>query len=159
MTRPASRLYTLLDAAVGGARVEEFGATGVGLVEAQRRGLPVVESWLLSASAFREAVLGLPPGHDPASLLRVIHKASGQEKAARARERLLGTHLPDELRGELGQLCQRLGSGDWGFTLRASATLADPSVARAAGLERAHFGATAAESLERAIVALWSVAV
>lgn len=159
MSRPGSRLHTLLDAAVGGARVEDFGATGVGLVEAERRGLPVVESWLLSAAAFREAVLALPPGHDPASLLRVIHKPSGREKAARARERLQQTVLSDELRVELGLLCQRLTGDDWGFALRASPTLADASLVELAGLDRVVLGARDPAALERGIALLWSAAV
>lgn len=159
MSRPGSRLYTLLDAAVGGARVEDFGTAGVGLVEAERRGLPVVESWLLSASPFREAVVALPPGHDPASLLRVIHKPSGREKAARARERLRQTALSAELRSELAALCQRLAPDDWGFALRASPTLADPSMAELAGLDRVELGLRDPEALERGIALLWSAAV
>lgn len=159
MSRPGSRLYTLLDAAVGGARMEDFGAAGVGLVEAERRGLPVVESWLLPASPFREAVVALPPGHDPTSLLRVIHKPSGREKAARARERLRQTALSAELRAELAALCQRLAPDDWGFALRASPTLADPSLAELAGLDRVELGLRDPEALERGIALLWSAAV
>ena len=149
-------MYTLLDAAVGGARVSDFGAAGAALVEAQRRGLPVVESWLLDASAFRDAIAAhLPPGHDPASLLRNIHKQSGHEKAARARERLLDAALSDELRAELGQLA----AGDWGFSVRSSATVADASVAAIAGLDRVRHGLGDALALERGILELWSAAV
>jgi len=157
MSRPASRLYSLLDAAVGGARVEDFGVVGVGLVDAQRRGLPVAESWVLAAGAFRDAVLALPPGHDPASLIRVIHKPSGQEKAARARERLSEAMLPDEVRAELAALCQRAGPG--GLSVRASATLPDASLASFAGLDRVLFGIRDASALRAGIGALWSAAV
>lgn len=160
MSRPGSRLYTLLDAAVGGARVEDFGALGVGLVEAQRRGLPVAETWLCAASAFRDAVLSeLPPGHDPASLLRAVQKPEGLERAARARERLLECALPDELRAELAALAEGVGPGDWGFSLRASPTLADASMAALAGLDRVVHGLRDARSLERGIAELWSAAV
>ncbi len=160
MSRPASRMYTLLEAAVGGGRVADFGAAGAALVEAQRHGLPVIESWLVDAVAFRDAVAAdLPPGHDPASLLRGIHKPSGREKAARARERLLDTPLSEALREELSALCAGLEPEDWGLSVRSSATLSDPSVAAVAGLDRVCHGLRDAPALERAIAWVWSAAV
>lgn len=159
MSRPG-RLYTLLDAAVAGGRVEDFGALGLGLIDAQRRGLPVAESWLIPAGVFRDAVLaGLPPGHDPASLLRAIHKPSGLERAARARERLLEFELPEELSAELGVLCERNADAAFGLSIRSSATLAEARSASLAGLARVSYGVRDLASLSREIRAMWSLAV
>jgi rifampicin phosphotransferase len=154
-----TKLFTLLDAAVDGARVETFGAHAVALMDAQRRGLPVADAWLLPATAFRDATnLELPPGHDPASLLRAVHKSNGLERAARARERLLSLELPKELASELDAFCRREADGAW-LSLRTSPTLADDTLATASGLDAVVWGLRNAAELERAILRLWSLAV
>lgn len=156
----AGRLYTLLDAAIDGGRVEDFGVVGAGLVDAHRRGLPVAETWLVSAAVFRECShAGLPPGHDPATLVRAIHKPSGVERAARARERMRELALPSELGKELALLVERHGNEGSGLCLRASATLPDASLVTLAGLDRVLYGIRTWSDLERGVAALWSAVV
>lgn len=150
-SRPV-RLHTLLDVAVDGAKVEDFGVAARPLVEAQRAGLPLVETWLLPSWVFREAFEHLPPEHDPGSLLRVIHKPEGIDRAGRARERLLDAELPETIRDELAGL----GSDDALFVMRSSPTLSDPSVAIAAGLGVERVSRFSLEGLSRAILELWA---
>jgi phosphohistidine swiveling domain-containing protein len=151
------RLFTLMDVAVEGGRLEEFGSRAIALVEARRRGAPVVESWVVPAAGFRELVHNeLPPGHDPASLLRSIHKPLGLERAARARERLLGMKLPAELCDELAALTAAEPAPEWGFVVRASPTIADDSVVHSAGLDTVVAGVRDAGELATAICRVWA---
>jgi phosphohistidine swiveling domain-containing protein len=151
------RLFTLMDVAVEGGRIEEFGSRAIALVEARRRGAPVVESWVVPASAFREVVHSeLPPGHDPGSLLRSIHKPIGLERAARARERLLSSVLSPELCAELATLAAAEPAPEWGFVVRASPTIADDTVIDSAGLDTFVAGARDAASLAGAIGRVWA---
>ncbi len=151
------RLFTLMDVAVEGGRIDDFGARALALVEARRRGAPVVDSWVIPAAAFREIVHAeLPPGHEPASLLRAIHKSEGLERAARARERLLTTSLPAELGEELATLAGAEPTPGWGFIVRPSLTIADDTIVDAAGLDTVVAGLQGAEALSRAVCTLWA---
>lgn len=158
MVRPRPlRLFSLMDIAVEGGRTEEFGARALALVEARRRGAPVIESWVLPASAFRAVVhTALPASHDPAALLRAIHKPVGLEAAARARERLLDSRLPDEVEHELEALAAAEPRPAWGFVVRASPTLTDDTVADAAGLHTVILGVRGADGLSRALREVWA---
>lgn len=147
------RLHTLLDVAVDGAKVEDFGVAARPLVEAQRSGVPLVDTWLLPSWVFREAFEHLPPEHDPASLLRAIHKPEGIDRAGRARERLLDTRLPESIRDELAGLADDNAV----FLTRASPTLSDLTVAILAGLGFERASSFSVERLERTIVELWSM--
>ncbi len=153
-SRPV-RLHPLLDVAVDGAKVEDFGVLPPLLCEAQRAGAPLVDTWVLPAWVFRDALTELPPDHDPASLLRSIHKPVGVERAGRARERLLDLKLPESIRNELADLAE---DGQT-FLARASATVADPGIALAAGLTLERGGLLSTTLVERAVLDLWSMAV
>jgi pyruvate,water dikinase len=153
-SRPV-RLYPLLDVAVDGAKVEDFGSAARPLVEAQRAGVPLVDTWLLPTWIFRDALYELPPEHDPASLLRAIHKPAGVDRAGRARERLLDLKLPDPIRAELALL----GEAGGVFLAQSSSTIADPSVAVAAGLGFERAGLFSVELVEKAVLELWSTTV
>ncbi len=153
------RLYSLIEVVAEGGRVQDFGRAGVALAEAQRRGLPVAESWVLPASVFREAVdETLPPGHDPASLLRAIHKSSGMERAARARERIAAVRIPETAAKSLRAMLDEGSAPPWGYAVRSSATVEDDTVAELAGLGVARMGVRGLDDLTRAITEVWATA-
>ena len=86
----------------GSVGVDRVGALIPPLLEARRAGVRTLDGWLISADVFRDVVRSaLPPAHDPATLLRIIHRPAGLERAARARERLLSVALPEPLMDEL----------------------------------------------------------
>ncbi|HMJ10076.1 MAG TPA: phosphoenolpyruvate synthase, partial [Polyangiaceae bacterium] len=95
-------LVALGEIEAGSANIERVGALVPPLLEARRLGVPTLDGWLVSADVFRDVVRSsLPPAHDPATLLRIIHRPAGLERAARARERLLSVVLPEPLVDEL----------------------------------------------------------
>ncbi len=148
------------DVAQGDPQLELFGARALALADAARLELPVLDSWVLPAEAFDDAVEHLlPPAHDPASLLRVIHRPRGLERAARARDRLLGAPLPS-LREELAAFWEECETvAEWGLVVRASPTLADDSVAATAGLSATRVGVRGLDQLERAVRQSWAAVV
>lgn len=155
-----ARLFSLMDVAVEGGRMEAFGARALALVEARRRGAPVLDGWVVPAGVFRDVVRDeLPAAHDPAALLRAIHKPLGIEHAARARERLLDARLPLEIEAELAALAEAHASAPWGFLVRASPTIADDTVADGAGLSSLIAGVRGGQDLAQAIRTVWADAV
>src|SRR5687767_4122330 len=141
-SRP-THLLALNDVGPEQLRLDVVGSNALQLIEAAARGAPVAESWILPAPAFREVVRNaLPPAHDPASLLRVIHRPAGVERAARARERLYAVLLPEALQKELASLCAGAQGGKGrGFVVRSSPTCNDDTIAVAAGLMAAQYSA------------------
>jgi phosphohistidine swiveling domain-containing protein len=124
-------------------------------------GYPVPSGCVLDARAFTAAVTTLLPAeHDLASLVR----ASGSslvtaERAARARERLLGERLAPSLREALAALWERAGSASpWGLAVRSSATTEDGVELSMAGLAESVVGAMGPEALEDAVRAVWASA-
>ncbi|MCA9593186.1 MAG: hypothetical protein KC776_07740 [Myxococcales bacterium] len=157
MARQRERLYSLIEVVAEGARVQDFGRAAVALADAQRRGLPVAPGWVLPTTAFREVVDGaLPPGHDPASLLRSIHKPSGVERAARARERLATGSLPQGVLDVFGELLSEQGAPEWGWVLRPSVNVADDTLVTLAGLDLAELVPGGIDEVARAVRELWA---
>ncbi|MEB2310315.1 MAG: PEP-utilizing enzyme [Sorangiineae bacterium] len=134
-----------------------FGGRGAALAGVRARGLSVLESWCVPVAVFRDAVHELlPPGHDPASLLRVIHRPAGLERAAHARERILLVSVP-ALREELERVVAEVVEARPGsrFAVRASPTVSD-DLARGAGLELTRQGLRTADELDRALHDAWA---
>lgn len=152
-----TRLIPLSEVMREGKTSEEVGMRTLALADARRLGLPVVDSWVLGADTFRDAVRGmLPPGHDPASLIRIIHRQAGLERAARARDRLVTLPVPG-LRDELFAFWDELGArAAWGAAVSASSTCDDDSVASAAGLDACVLGVRGVDELERAVRQVWA---
>src|SRR5262245_49632357 len=108
MARPrsqlAAQLVALPELAPDELRMDIVGSSALALSEAARVEVPILDAWVLSADAFRETVRNaMPPAHDPASLLRIMHRPAGIERAARARERLLDVALPEALGSALSE--------------------------------------------------------
>ncbi len=145
----------------GNVGIERVGALVPPLLEARRLGVRTLDGWLISADVFRDVVRSaLPPAHDPASLLRIIHRPAGLERAARARERLLSVALPESLMDELVLLWGSLSEvAGWGLRARASFTCADPTIAALASLESELVGLRGADALKEAVRQLWAACV
>ena len=157
-SRP-THILALNEAGPEQLRLDIVGSNALQLSEAAARGATVGETWILPAPAFREVVRNaLPPAHDPASLLRVIHRPAGIERAARARERLHAVPLPEALQKELAQLCAGLHGGKqgWGFAVRASPTCGDDTISVAAGLMAVTYGARTERELDLAVRMTWA---
>lgn len=154
-------LVALAEIESGTVTVERVGALVPPLLEARRVGVRTLDGWLISADVFREVVRSaLPPAHDPATLLRIIHRPAGLERAARARERLLSVALPEALTDELVQLWGALqGVATWGLRARASFTCADPTIAALASLEGELVGLRGPDALQDAVRKLWAACV
>jgi pyruvate,water dikinase len=155
--RSSTRLVPLGEIAQGEAQLDLVGARAMALVDAAGLELPLLDCWVLPVDAFDEAVETLlPPAHDPASLLRVIHRPRGLERAARARDRLLSAPLPS-LSDELFAFWDEVEPmAEWGLALRASPSLADDSVAATAGLSAIRVGVRGPEQLEHAVREIWA---
>src|SRR5262249_35818608 len=95
-------IVPLADAvASSGRRDTQSGSLARALAGVERLGVTTPESYVVIADVFRHIVhTSLPPGHDPASLLRTAQRPIGIERAARARERLLAVPLEDEVERE-----------------------------------------------------------
>ena len=143
-----------------GRRDTQFGVLARSLLAAEELGLVVPETWVVSADVFRHVVHArLPPAHDPSSLLRVIQRPIGIERAARARERLLAAELDTDLERELDTAYEALAeTARWGLAVRASALLPDAGISRAAGLSRTELAITSREELGRAVRRAWALA-
>jgi len=154
---PSAHLVSLDDLVQRPASLDALGVVGLRLLEARRADLPIVDTWVLSAHAFQDIVRGaLPPNHDPAALLRVVHRDAGVERTARARERLLALPLPAELQTELErrwpEICRDARGG---VAVRASPTCED-SLAAEAGLLSVTFGIGRLSELEQAVRQAWA---
>jgi pyruvate,water dikinase len=146
--------------ASSGRRDTQSGSLARALAGVERLGVTTPESYVVIADVFRHIVhTSLPPGHDPASLLRTAQRPVGIERAARARERLLAVPLEDEVERELDAAFRALSeNAPWGIAVRASAVLTDQGFSRAAGLastelpvfERAALGAAVRRAWARA---------
>src|SRR5688572_15981694 len=156
-SRP-THLLALGDVGPEQLRLDVVGSNAMQLSEAAARGASVAESWILPAPAFREVVRNsLPPAHDPASLLRVIHRPAGVERAARARERLYAVPLPEALQKELSLLCAGGdGKNGRGFAVRSSPTCSDDTIAIAAGLMAITYSARDERELDHAVRVTWA---
>jgi pyruvate,water dikinase len=119
-----------------GRRDTELGSLARVLSAAERLGATVPETFVVTADVFRNVVnTTLPPGHDPASLVRTVRRPVGVERAARARERLLSVPLDAEVERELDvTFAELMERSPWGVAVRASPVLPDQGISRAADL-------------------------
>lgn len=143
-----------------GRRDTQVGVLGRTLGTLEDLGVVVPETWVVVADLFRHVVGGaLPAGHDPGSLLRLIQRPVGAERAARAREKLLSVVLDSDIEREIDAAFRALSeAAPWGLAVRASPLLADEGVARAAGLARTELVIVSRDDLGRAIRRLWALA-
>lgn len=159
--RRSTRLVPLTVIAGGGARREEHGGKAFGLAQALHLGLPVPETWVLPATAFRDAVRNdLPPGHSPAELIRIIDRPAALERAAAARDHILNLELPTDVVQDLKALADEVGdNAPWGLAVRSSATCEDAAVTSMAGIAETILGIKTASELTRAVRQVWASAV
>ncbi|HEX4341191.1 MAG TPA: PEP/pyruvate-binding domain-containing protein [Polyangiaceae bacterium] len=119
-----------------GRRDTELGSLATALAGVTRLGGSVPETFVVTADVFRHVVnTALPPGHDPASLVRTVRRPIGVERAARAREKLLAVTLDGEVEREIDvAFAELVERSPWGVAVRASPLLSDQGASRAAGL-------------------------
>ncbi len=156
--RRSTRLVPLTVIASGGARREEHGGKAFGLAQALQLGLPVPETWVIPATAFREAVRSdLPPGHTPAELIRFADRPAALERAAAARDEILKLELPTDVLSDLAELADEVeGNSPWGLAVRSSATCEDAGLTSMAGIAETVLGARTAEELADAVRRVWA---
>ena len=155
--RRSAGLVPLRDVAGSGARREDVGGKAIGLARALDLGLPVPETWVLPATAFRNVVRSeLPPGHDPHSLIRVIERPVGLERSAAARELLLKVPIDAEIETALGALWDEISDAPWGVAVRSSASCEDDAVASMAGLAETVLGVRSRDELLEAVRRVWA---
>lgn len=123
-------------------------------------GFPVPRAWVLEARHFTELVSEhLPKGHDVATLIKLAGTRAGIDRAARARDRILGEPLPDEIRVALDMLWVQIeDDAPWGLAVRSSATCEDTSETSLAGLATSVLGVRGPEALGAAIKQVWASA-
>jgi pyruvate,water dikinase len=141
-----------------GRRDTQLGSLSRALSAAARLGVVVPESFVVTADVFRHAVnTALPPGHDPASLVRTVRRPTGIERAARARERLLDITLDTDVEREIDAAYSDLGEiAPWGIAVRASPVVADQGVARVAGLSLTELCPPSRDAVGAAIRRAWA---
>ena len=125
-----------------------------------RQGLRVPQTWVIGGEIFREHIeQKLPPGHDPASLLRLGSGPVLLARAARARELLLEAPLDEALEAELHRLWEQLAEiAPWGLAVRSSATCEDEDVTTMAGLAESVLAVRGGAPLAEAVRRVWASA-
>lgn len=139
---------------------KRIGGKAAGLVRLMQAGFPVPRAWVLEAKHFTSLVEEhLPPGHDLASLVKLAGTKIGIERAARARDRILGERLPDGLRAALEAVWKAAEpEAPWGFAVRSSATCEDGDETSLAGLATTVLGVRGPEALGAALRQVWASA-
>ncbi|HLM75850.1 MAG TPA: PEP/pyruvate-binding domain-containing protein, partial [Polyangiaceae bacterium] len=139
---------------------KRIGGKALSLVKLMQGGFPVPRSWVLDAKHFMSLVEEhLPPGHDLASLVKLAGTKVGIERAARARDRILGERLPDGLRAALDAIWKAAEpEAPWGLAVRSSATCEDSDETSLAGLATTVLGVRGPEALGAAIRQVWASA-
>lgn len=154
-----ARDLALLAPLVATGEVSDVGAPAAFLRRAAGAGQAIVPTWVVPAPVFRRvASAELPGGHDLPSLLRGAGRGEGEERIARARERVLECELPGELCADLQRLARRPPAGTARLRVAPSATPLDPIAWSAAGLATSREIALDAQTLEAAVRAAWASA-
>jgi len=137
---------------------KRVGGKAASLGRLTRDGFPVPPGWVLDARHFVQLVdERLPRGHDATSLIKIAGTRAGIDRAARARDRILGEPLPSDLRGVLDALWNTIApDAPWGLSVRSSATCEDASGGSLAGLATTILGVRGGEALEKAIRQVWA---
>lgn len=137
---------------------KRYGGKAANLGRLVRDGMPIPHGWVLEAKHFIElADQRLPRGHDVSSLIKVATTRAGVDRAARARDRILGEPLPSELRDVLDALWTAIEPvAPWGLSVRSSATCEDEATSSLAGLATSILGVRGGSALELAIRQVWA---
>jgi pyruvate,water dikinase len=125
-----------------------------------REGFPVPRGWVIDARRFERDIEGaLPRGHDIATLIKLAHTKAGVDRAARARDHILGLTLPAGLQHALEVLWKEMeGAAPWGFAARSSATCEDMEDTSLAGVATTVLGVRGPAQLGDAVRTVWASA-
>lgn len=125
-----------------------------------RHGFRVPTTWVIDSAPFRDHIEAiLPPGHDPASLLRLGGGEVMLARAAHAREKLLTEPLAPEFAAELERIWEVLApDAPWGLAVRSSATCEDEDMTSMAGLAESVLAVRGGEALADAVRRVWASA-
>jgi len=137
---------------------KRVGGKAAALARWTRDGMRVPPGWVIDARIFERVMEAtLPKDHDVASLLKIESTKLGIDRAARARERILGSTLPDDLREAIALLWKTAEPyASWGFAVRSSATCEDAERTSLAGLAETVLGARGPQALEDAVRQVWA---
>jgi pyruvate,water dikinase len=142
------------------ASAKRVGGKAAMLGRLLRDGFPVPRGWVIEARHFDHVIeLGLPRGHDLASLIKLAGTRAGTDHAARARDRVLSLPLPAGLMTAVEQLWRAVeADAPWGLAARSSATAEDREETSLAGLASSVLGARGPEAIGDAIRRVWASA-
>jgi pyruvate,water dikinase len=156
---PTSWLVPLqaLAARKGGEDPRLVGGKAARLAWLVRHGFQVPAAVVLPVDAFNQAMRELPPGCEPRALLRAAAGRAGVQRAAEARQHILGVPLPRGLDEELEALWRTMSGGSpWGLAVRSSATCEDGALASMAGLAESLLGVRGPAELAAAVRHVWA---
>ena len=139
---------------------KRVGGKAAALGRLTREGFPVPRGWVVDARHFsRHVESALPRGHDVGTLIKLAHTKAGVDRAARARDHILGMDLPAGLPRALDALWAATEAvAPWGFAARSSATCEDAEETSLAGLATTVLGVRGPAALGDAIRKVWASA-
>ncbi|MCA9644342.1 MAG: hypothetical protein KC492_26790, partial [Myxococcales bacterium] len=141
-----------------GAKREDVGSRVEELLRCQQRRVGLVPTWVLPADVFHQVVEAeLPSGHDPASLLRLIDRPRGLERAARASRRLLRAPMPLQVAADLAEFWEAFGQHAAQRISVSSSPTVSRVVAAHAGLLDTRIGIASPTALADAIRRVWAM--
>jgi phosphohistidine swiveling domain-containing protein len=141
----------------GGDDPRVVGGKAARLAWLARQGFDVPAAVVLPVDAFTQAIRELPPGCEPRALLRAASGRAGVQRAAEARQHILGAALPRGLEDELRSLWRDLGQrSPWGLAVRSSATCEDGALVSMAGLAESLLGVRGPDELSSAVRHVWA---
>ena len=142
-------------------RPRRVGGKATGLARLLQAGFPVPRGWVLESRHFKRQIeKALPRGYDVPTLIKLGSTKAGLDRSARARELLLSTPIPDEVRGAVEALWASLtDEAVWGLAVRSSATCEDADDTSLAGLATTVLGVRGVDAVLRAIQEVWASAV
>lgn len=142
-------------------RPKRVGGKATTLARLVREGFAVPRGWVLDGRHFTRLIeRSLPRGFDLATLLKLGGDKAGIDRAARARDLILATPLPDEIRAAVEALWRNHeADAPWGFAVRSSATCEDVDESSLAGLATTVLGVRGPDALGQAIQQVWASAV
>ncbi|MBN6055243.1 phosphoenolpyruvate synthase [Nonomuraea sp. RK-328] len=131
---------------IDASMLAEVGGKAANLGEMTRAGLPVPPGWVLTTGAYRQVA-------EAAELDEVIAEG-GPGLAAAARERLLGTPVPEPVAKAVTAAYERLGGGP--VAVRSSATAEDLPFASFAGQQDTYLNVVGADEVLDAVRRCWA---
>ncbi|MGE3674941.1 MAG: PEP/pyruvate-binding domain-containing protein, partial [Polyangiaceae bacterium] len=155
-SRRPTRLTALGELA--GAKRDDVGSRVEELLRCQQRRVALVPTWVLPADVFHQVVEEvLPSGHDPASLLRLIDRPRGLERAARASRRLMRAPLPLQVAADLAEFWEAYGQHAAQRISVSSSPTVSRVIAAHAGLLDTRIGIASPTALAEAIRRVWAM--